>query len=93
MVEEVDELEQAFSSVMPKSSLELEIERIQAEKRALLRYKKKQQRLYQRIREEHQARVYQSKMANTETCVGDIAGKDLVNSYVQNALHGITGER
>ena len=36
---------------MPKSSIELEIEKIQAEKRALLRYKRKQQRLYERIRE------------------------------------------
>ena len=56
-MEEIDELEQASS--IPKSSLELEIERIQGEKRALLRYKKKQQRLYQKIREEHQARVIQ----------------------------------
>jgi len=41
------------TKAMPKSTLEIEIERIQAEKRALLRYKKKQQRLYERIRQEH----------------------------------------
>lgn len=39
---------------MPKSSLELEIERIQAEKMKLMRYKRKQQRLYEKIRRDHQ---------------------------------------
>jgi hypothetical protein len=35
--------------------LEIEIERIQAEKRALLRFRRKQERLYKRIKEESKA--------------------------------------
>jgi hypothetical protein len=41
-------------NTLPKSSIEIEIERIQAEKKALLKYKRKQEKLYQRIRKEQQ---------------------------------------
>jgi hypothetical protein len=39
---------------VPKTSLELEIERIQAEKRALMKRKRKQDRLFAKIRQQQE---------------------------------------
>jgi thymidylate kinase len=79
-----------YQKAMPKSSIELEIERIQAEKKALIRYKRKQQRLYERIRSEYKERAKRYKLmggvAAESLILSKEASKGIVNSYVQSAL-------
>ena len=74
-------------NTLPKSSIEIEIERIQAEKKALLKYKRKQEKLYQRIRKEQQELKKAQGLDKEEDFCGK--SKEIVSSYVQQIMQQI----